>query len=75
MAKHKQKPPDLADQLRRLIAGCGLSLNRLAKATGVHQAQLSRFMRGERSLTLPAAGRICGYLGVRLTEPAHDKRG
>jgi plasmid maintenance system antidote protein VapI len=63
----KNQPPGLEDQLRRAIAGCGLSLNRLAKATGVHVAQLSRFKRGERSLTLPAAARLCAYLGLRLT--------
>jgi len=63
-------PPDIIDQLRRAIAGCGLSLNKLAKATGVHQAQLSRFMRAERSLSLPAAARICSHLGLSLAGPA-----
>jgi plasmid maintenance system antidote protein VapI len=63
----KKQPADLAEQLRRAIAGCGLSLNQLARATGVHQAQLSRFLRVERSLTLPAASRLCAFLGLRLT--------
>ena len=52
MAARKPKAPDLEDQLRRAIAGCGLSLNQLAAATGVHKAQLSRFLRSERTLTL-----------------------
>ena len=69
------KPPDLADQLRRAIGGCGMSLNQLAKATGVNKAQLSRFIREERSLTLPAAAKLCAYLGLSLTGPAFDERG
>ena len=64
------KPPDLADQLRRAIGGCGMSLNQLAKATGVNKAQLSRFLRAERSLTLTAAAKVCAHLGLSLTGPA-----
>ena len=63
------KPPDLADQLRRAIGGCGMSLNQLAKATGVNKAQLSRFMRGERHLSLPAADNVCRALGWTLNPP------
>jgi transcriptional regulator with XRE-family HTH domain len=64
--RKKTQESDLAEQLRRAIAGCGLSLNQLAAATGVHQAQLSRFMRAERTLTLTAAGKLCVHLGLRL---------
>jgi plasmid maintenance system antidote protein VapI len=73
MPKHKQVL-NVVDQLRRAIGGCGLSLNQLAKATGVHQAQLSRFMRAQRTLTLPAAAKLCTYLGLHLTGPALDKK-
>jgi transcriptional regulator with XRE-family HTH domain len=69
MAKSIPKSLDLADQLRQAIRGCGMSLNQLAKATGVHQGQLSRFLRAERSLTLPAAAKLCTYLGLQLTGP------
>jgi plasmid maintenance system antidote protein VapI len=74
MAKVTEKPPDLADQLRQAIADCGLSLNALGRVSGVHQAQLSRFLRAERTLTLPAAARLCAYLGLQLTGPALDKK-
>jgi transcriptional regulator with XRE-family HTH domain len=66
--------PDLTEQLRRAIAGCGQSLNQLATAAGVHRAQLSRFMREERTLTLRAAAKLCGCLGLRLTGQALDKK-
>jgi plasmid maintenance system antidote protein VapI len=74
MAKAKYPCGDLVDQVRQAIAGSGLSLNQLAKATGVHQAQLSRFMRGERTLTLTAAARLCTYLGLHLSGPALCKK-
>jgi plasmid maintenance system antidote protein VapI len=74
MGKRTDRPPDLADQLRRAVANCGMSLNRLAKETGVHAAQLSRFLRAERTLTLPAAARLCAFLGLRLTGPALDPK-
>jgi transcriptional regulator with XRE-family HTH domain len=65
--------PDVAEQLRRAIAGSGMSLNRLATATGVHQAQLSRFLRRERSLQLTAVVKLCNHLGLRLTGPSLDE--
>jgi transcriptional regulator with XRE-family HTH domain len=74
MGKKRGKAPDLADQLRQAIRGCGMSLNELADATGVHRAQLSRFMRAERTLTLRAAAKVCGYLGMSLAGPALDKK-
>lgn len=46
-----------------------MSLSQLAEASGVHKAQLSRFLRAERTLTLTAAARLCTCLGLRLTGP------
>jgi plasmid maintenance system antidote protein VapI len=51
---------------------CGKSLNRLAKETGVHQAQISRFLRNQRTLQLTAAAKLCARLGLHLTGPALD---
>jgi len=69
MAERDDNTGDLVEQLSRAIAGCQMSLNQLAKATGVHRAQLSRFVRAERSLSLKAAAKLCAYLGLRLTGP------
>ena len=74
MVKRRNKAPDLADQMRQAIRGCGMSLNKLAEATGVHKAQLSRFLRSEQSMTLKAAAKLCSYLGLRLTGPALDPK-
>lgn len=74
MGKQSAKSPDVADQLRHAIGGYGLSLNKLAEATGVHKAQLSRFLRAERTLTLTAAAKLCAYLGLYLTGPALEPK-
>jgi hypothetical protein len=42
-------------------------LTQLGKESGVATPQLSRFMRGERTLTLPAAEKICRALHLHLT--------
>src|SRR5581483_4097670 len=63
----------LIEQLKRAIRGCGRSLNELGKASGVATPQLSRFMRGERTLTLPAVERICSVLHLNLIpEPGFE---
>jgi plasmid maintenance system antidote protein VapI len=74
MGSRSTKAADVADQLRQAIRGCGLSLNKLAETTGVHKAQLSRFLRSEQSLTLKAAAKLCNYLGLRLAGPALDPK-
>jgi transcriptional regulator with XRE-family HTH domain len=61
----------LVAQLQRAIRECGLSLNELGRRTGVSQGQLSRFLRGDRTLTLPAAARVCRYFGLELCR-AHE---
>jgi plasmid maintenance system antidote protein VapI len=38
----------------------------LADASGVPRGTLSRFMRGERDLTLATAGKVLAALGLRV---------
>jgi transcriptional regulator with XRE-family HTH domain len=63
----------VAEQLRQAILGSGESLNSLGKRAGVNHAALSRFTRGERSLSLPAVDGLCAALGLALAvvEAAH----
>ncbi len=62
-------PPLVVLQLRDAIRASGLSLTRLGAAAGVDPGQLSRFMRGERGLTLDSAGLICRTLGITFAVP------
>lgn len=43
----------------------------LGRRAGVSQPQLSRFVSGERTLTLPAAAKVCETLGLRLIYPPY----
>jgi transcriptional regulator with XRE-family HTH domain len=63
----------LERQLRDAVNQSGLSLNEIERRCGVSHTALSRFVRGERSLTLPVAGKLCQLLGLDLTEAAPKK--
>src|SRR5690242_3890118 len=56
----------LVEQLREAIRESGESLNQLGERSGLDSARLSRFMRGERDLTLTAAEKLCDALGLHL---------
>jgi transcriptional regulator with XRE-family HTH domain len=64
-AKNGDRIP-LADALRQAIQASGLSYNALRRLAGVNQAQVSRFMLGERDLTIQVASRLCLALGYEL---------
>jgi transcriptional regulator with XRE-family HTH domain len=61
--------------LKEAIQESGLSVNELAKQSGVSQPQLSRFMRGDRSLTLPAAEKLVEFFGMRLVKAGETRKG
>jgi transcriptional regulator with XRE-family HTH domain len=63
----KKGEPTLTDQLREAIRQDGRSLSQLGRDTGVDVARLSRFVRGERGLSLDAVDRIAAALRLRLT--------
>lgn len=57
---------EIEKQLREAIQASGQSLSQLGQASGVDAGRLSRFMRGERSLTLEAVGQLCELFGLHL---------
>jgi transcriptional regulator with XRE-family HTH domain len=56
----------LADRLRGLRQGCGLTLEQLAGRSGVSRAAISLIERGESSPTANLLDRLAGSLGVSL---------
>jgi len=68
------KQADLSKQLRDAIQASGQSLNQLGHAAEVDAGRLSRFMRGERTLTLDAVSRLCQVLGLKFC-PAEEDAG
>jgi transcriptional regulator with XRE-family HTH domain len=65
-----KKKPSLTDTLRAAIRQSGLTNYRIAKATGIDEANLGRFARGELSIRLDKADKLAAYLGLRLTPDA-----
>jgi transcriptional regulator with XRE-family HTH domain len=61
-------------QLREAIAASGQSYRQLAAASAVDNGRLSRFMRGERGLTVEAVGRLCQALGLQLAPISHAEQ-
>lgn len=62
------KESEIIRQLKRAIQDSGLALAEIARRSGVDHSRLSRFVRGERTLTLPAAAKVCEILGLRLVQ-------
>lgn len=64
----KSKPQrTLTEMLKAAIEQSGLTYYRIAKAIGIDEANLGRFVRGELSVRLDKADRLAAYLGLRLT--------
>ena len=54
--------------LRDAIQASGISLAELSRQTGISTPQLSRFVRGERTLTLPLVEKLMAYFGLKVTD-------
>jgi transcriptional regulator with XRE-family HTH domain len=61
-----KKHISLPEQLKQAIVRSGLSLYKLGEASGVDSGRLSRFMRGERDLTLKTTAKLCDVLGLKF---------
>ena len=55
-------------QFRVAIEQSGMSLKEIARKSDVDDSQLSRFLRGERTFTLPTAERIARVIRLELNE-------
>jgi len=60
-------------QLRRLIENSGISRYRLAKWMGVEQSALSRFVSGERGLSMKALDKLGKVLDLEIVSRRGDK--
>lgn len=63
----------LSDQLRRAIATSGISRYEIAKATGVSQSTLSKFMLCHRGISIEAMDAVGRFLGLRLSATAKKR--
>ena len=63
----------VADEVRRRMAGAGLSQTRLAAAAGMPATLLHRAVKHERDLQLDELDRLCRVLGVKPEHLAADR--
>jgi hypothetical protein len=56
----------VSQSLRRAIAESGQTLMEIEAKTGVDPGRLSRFIRGERTLTLTALDALAKHFGLNL---------
>jgi len=66
MAKSKPRKATATEILREAILNCGLNQTELAELTGVEQASISRFVRGQRDLSLANIELLLPVIGVEV---------
>ena len=67
--------PSLAQQLLAAINDSGLSVYAIAKATGVRQQVLQRFVAGDRdNIRIDTADKLATFFGMRFTAPRRPKK-
>jgi hypothetical protein len=62
------KRDKLTEFLQNAIRDSGSSLYTLAMQADMDDTQLSRFMRNERTLTIPVAAKLCALMGLELRQ-------
>jgi transcriptional regulator with XRE-family HTH domain len=51
----------VSEQIKKEIQMCGVTRYRISQETGIDEAALSRFMSGERGLSMAAIDRLAEY--------------
>ena len=65
---------DIEKRLKRALIESKMSRYRIAKESGLTESQLSYFVNGKRTLTLPAAAKLAKVLGLELVEKKGKKK-
>lgn len=74
MAGKYPKRIQLSDQIRQAVESSGFSQYRLSKEVRIGKTSLSRFMRGERGLTLKALDRLADFLELEIVIRSKRRR-
>jgi plasmid maintenance system antidote protein VapI len=61
-----KKYEDIEQRLKRAVLESDMSRYKIAKLSGVSEAQLSYFVKEKRTLTLPAAAKLARILELEL---------
>ena len=72
----KKSPSRLTEQLRAAVAESGMTLGELTRATGIDKSALSRFVNGERGVSMEAMDALGQCLGLRIVaDKTNTKKG
>ncbi len=71
----KQERESLTNQLRRFLVESGRSLGEVSRATGLDTSALSRFVRGERGVSMQGLDALGDYLGLRVAKSRRQRKG
>jgi hypothetical protein len=71
----RRKYTPLDDQLRQAVLDCGQSQYAICKATGIDKTALSRFINGERGVSMAVMNSLGEYLGLRIVADKAKKGG
>jgi len=63
----------LSDQLRQAVRNCGQTCYRISKETGISEPTLSRFLSGERGLSMVLLDQLADHLGLNIVAPKKGK--
>ena len=70
----KRQPQKLSDQLREAIRNADCSCYRISLETGVDASVLSKFLSGERGVSLDSADLLCEFLDLEITKRRRRKK-
>lgn len=66
--KSTKQPPKISDSLRTAIREADCTRYAIHKATGIDQAVLTKFLQGERGISLSTIDLLAEFLGLELTK-------
>jgi transcriptional regulator with XRE-family HTH domain len=64
----KRKKLSFTNQIRQAVDDADETRYRIAKNTGMSQSMMSRFMTGDRGLSMKALDGLAEYLGLEITK-------
>ena len=73
MPKKKQRL-SLSDELRQAIERSGVSRYSIWQQTGIDQGSLSKFMDGERGLSIESIDKLAELLGLHIVAKPEPRR-
>ena len=69
-----KKRVELSDQIRRAVRASGRSCYSICRWSGLYQSSLSRFMRGERGLSMQSLDILAYTLKLNLRSPRRKQK-